>query len=151
MAKSDINKEVVVVLRSLWNLIAIVVQMYGWYIRVALLVGIVWAAWKLGRKSVSDPIEDKASQVARIVKHRAWYMIQLPEKIQKCQKVKWVLLLVSLSMVMIALILQYVLVGRHKKYRALIRGLIYLAMVPSVGVLVAWIYEKILSRTILIS
>ena len=81
-----------------------------------------------------------------MVENRAWYMIQLPEQIRKWQKIKWVLLAVSIGLGVVVMLLQYASTGRSKRSKQLIRGLIYFSILPSVGVMAAWVYEKVLTR-----
>ena len=79
MAKQELYRELYVLTRSVFNSIAILFRMYGPILNTILLALLAYAAFKMGRKTVVDPLEEDAKRIKNILENRVNYTVHLPK------------------------------------------------------------------------
>lgn len=68
MSKAQLNKELSTMLMALFNSVLIAYRLYAPYINCILLLLVAYLGFKLGRRSVLDPIEADVKRVDKLLK-----------------------------------------------------------------------------------
>ena len=144
MAKQELYRELYILTRSALNSIAILFRMYGPILNTILLVLIAYAAFKIGRKTVVDPLEEDVKRIRNILENRANYTVHLPKQIDKISKIRKVSLAIFAAGTLVFLYLVYIRVKFLKKVGKVI--FVQIGLFLAVAILLLWAYELLLRK-----
>ena len=138
MAKQDLYKEFYIISQSVFNSILILFRMYGPYIKTILFIFLAYLAFVLGRKTVTDPLEEDFKRIKTILVNRSKYMVELPEKVERISKIRKKCLIVLILMGVIFLIaIQFRSKILKKSYKVL---LMQVGLIFTLVIILIWSY-----------
>ena len=86
MAKQDLYRELYTLSRSFANSLLILFRMYGPFLKTLLFLAIAYLAFRLGRKTVVDPLEEDTKRLRNILDNRSKYTVYLPSRLDGITK-----------------------------------------------------------------
>ena len=117
--------------------------MYGPLLKSLILMLLAYLAFKIGRRSVVDPLEEDVKRIRSILENRAKYSIQLPEKIARISRVKKVIIAVLLLLIVGSVMVRYKVSILKKVIK--FSSIFKLGILTCIVLFLIWTYEVILN------
>ena len=138
MAKQDLYRELYTISRSFANSLLILFRMYGPFLKTLLFLAIAYLAFRLGRKTVVDPLEEDTKRVRNILDNRSKYTVHLPSKLDGITKIrKRSLFLFAFAMVAVLALLQL----KPKMFKkTTVTVFLKVGILLLVGIALIWLY-----------
>lgn len=78
MASSEINKELFVLFKSLFKFLYVLYKIYQPYIKCIVLSMLAYLAFRIGRSTIVDKLDESVRNLVEVLNNRVQYTIQLP-------------------------------------------------------------------------
>ena len=111
--------------------------MYGPILNTILLVLLAYAAFKMGRKTVLDPLEEDVKRIRNILKNRANYTVHIPQQIEKLRKIRYIALIIFTAVLVLCLFYRR---AKLLKKVGKVLEVVEIGMLMSVPILLLWAY-----------
>lgn len=103
----SLSRQLQVLTTALLNSLKLIYLNHTVEIKIILLVALAYVAFKVGRATVADPIDNEVKNVSRVLKYRQHYTIYLPQKVKSIAKTRLIILVVVLMLSLAAGVLYY--------------------------------------------
>jgi hypothetical protein len=117
--------------------------MYGPLLKSLILMLLAYLAFKIGRRSVVDPLEEDAKRIRSILENRAKYSIQLPEQIARVSRVKKLIIAVLILLIVGSVMVRYKVSILKKAIK--FSSIFKLGILTLIVLFFVWTYEVILN------
>ena len=78
MASSEINKELFVLFKSLFKFLYVIYKLYRPFIKCIIMSFLAYLAFRIGRSTVVDKLDETVKNLVEVLNNRAQYSIHLP-------------------------------------------------------------------------
>ena len=78
MSSSEINKELFVLFKSLFKFLYVIYKLYRPYIKCIILSILAYLAFRIGRSTVVDKLDESVKNLVEVLNNRVQYTIHLP-------------------------------------------------------------------------
>lgn len=149
MDEPSLSMELKVLFTAITNSTNILYRNHSEYFKLALLGLIAFLAFKIGRATVTDPLDVEVKQMSQALTNRNHYTIYLPKKIKEITKLRKYILASILLLALPGGILYWLkhdLVVKRSVQETMIAGIA--GGVASLAVVFFWLYEKFLGLMI---
>jgi hypothetical protein len=104
---------------------------------------IAYAAFKVGRMSIIDPLSQSVGKLWHILQTRADYTIYLPERIKKVARIRKILLFMLILSAALWLVVYSFKIKSFKKIK--VKYMLLYGVTIVTALTLSWIYEMILN------
>lgn len=146
MAKNEINQELFNLAKSLLAFISVLYKLYKPYIKCAIITLLAYAAFKIGRMTIIDSMEQTVTKLWTILERRADYTIFIPERIKKVERARKILLLLLILSAAIWIVVYSLKIKTFRKTKLKYMVIYMLTLITSL--VVVWTYEVILNMRV---
>jgi len=116
--------------------------MYGPLLKSLIMILLAYIAFKVGRRSVIDPLEEDVKRIRSILENRSKYTIHLPNRIAKVARARKYIIALFLLLIVGAVLLRYKVSILKKVIK--FRSIFKLAILACIALFIVWTYEIIL-------
>lgn len=78
MASSEINKELLVLFKSLFKFLYVIYKLYRPFIKCIILTILAYLAFRIGRSTIVDKLDESVKNLVEVLNNRVQYTIHLP-------------------------------------------------------------------------
>ena len=145
MSELTLNNELHVLLTAMINSAKILYKGHAQYFKIAFLFVIAYVAFKLGRATVTDPLDVEVKSINNALINRQHYTIYLPKKMKSLAKTRKYLFIATLVIsIVIGILVQmkHQLLMKRTLQEKQIGGIVFVILV--VIVVGMWVYQKFL-------
>lgn len=146
MAKNEMNQELFNLAKSLLAFITILYKLYKPYIKCVIITLIAYTAFKIGRMTIIDSLEQSVTKLWAILERRADYTIFIPERIKKVERTRKIILFLLVLSAAIWILLYFLKIKTLRKTKLKYMVIYMLTLITSLVVI--WVYEVILNMRV---
>jgi hypothetical protein len=146
MAKNEINQELFNLARSLLAFATVLYKLYKPYIKWVIITLLGYAAFKIGRMTIIDSLEQSVTKLWTILTRRADYTIFIPERIKKVERARKIILFFLILSAAIWITAYSLKIKTFRKTKLKYVVIYMLTLTTSLAVI--WAYEVILNMRV---